>query len=82
MSPSNNRSKEPQELPQEQWDFLPNLPLLSGPTIPTVGRRFFKHSPTSILKLGSDDGEGIMTALAHSILGSCVPRVISIVTSR
>ncbi|OAQ96968.1 hypothetical protein LLEC1_07524 [Akanthomyces lecanii] len=80
MSSPNVSSQEPQEPPREHWDVLPKFPLLSGPTIPTVGRRFFEHSPTTILKLATDDGEGIMTALAYSILGSCVPRVVSIVT--
>ncbi|EGX93826.1 Aminoglycoside phosphotransferase [Cordyceps militaris CM01] len=73
-------SQELQEPPREHWACLPELPLFSGPTVPTLGRRFFKHSPTTILKLGADHGEGIMTALAHFILGPCVPRVISIVT--
>lgn len=77
--PTNN-SQELQKLCLEHWAVLPNLPPLSGPTIPTIGRRFYKHSPTTILKLGTDHSEGIMTALAYSILGPCVPRVISIVT--
>ncbi|KAG9253459.1 aminoglycoside phosphotransferase [Emericellopsis atlantica] len=55
-------SQEPQQLPREHWDFLPELPLFSGPTIPNIGRR-----------------EGIMTALAYSMLGTCVPRVVSLV---
>lgn len=76
----NDIPQQPQTLPQEHWDSLPELPLLSGPTIPTFGRRFFKHSPATILKFPSAGGEGTMTALAYSILGSCVPRVISIVT--
>ncbi|OJD10882.1 hypothetical protein AJ78_08224 [Emergomyces pasteurianus Ep9510] len=64
----------------ESWPTLPSLPPLLGPTVPTIGHRFFIHSPSTILKLGTDDGEGIMTALAHSILGPCVPRVVSVVT--
>ncbi len=77
MISPNISSQDPQELPREHWSSLPKLPLFSGAT---VGRRFFKHSPTTILKLETDEGEGIMTALAHSILGPCVPRVVSIVT--
>ncbi|KAM3516593.1 hypothetical protein NHJ13051_009762 [Beauveria bassiana] len=80
MVPPNVSSQEPQQLPREHWAFLPKLPLFSGPTVPTTGRRFFKHSPTTILKLETDDGEGIMTALAYSILGPCVPHVVSVVT--
>ncbi|OAA52568.1 Aminoglycoside phosphotransferase [Beauveria brongniartii RCEF 3172] len=78
--PNDSSQEEPQQLHREHWASLPQLPRFSGPTVPTIGRRFFKHSPTTILKLGTDDGEGIMTALAYSILGPCVPRVISIVT--
>lgn len=80
MIPPNVSSQEPQQLPREHWAALPKFPLFSEPTVPTTGRRFFKHSPTTILKLETDDGEGFMTALAYSILGPCVPRVVSIVT--
>lgn len=80
MIPPNVSCQEPQQLPREHWDSLPKLPVFSGPTIPAVGRRFFKHSPTTILKLGTDEGEGIMTMLAYSILGHCVPRAVSLVT--
>ncbi|TWU78495.1 hypothetical protein ED733_008971 [Metarhizium rileyi] len=80
MIPTHVSSQELQQLPREHWDFLPQLPLFSEPTVLITGRRFFKHSPTTILKLETDDSEGIMTALAYSILGPCVPRVISIVT--
>jgi len=83
MSTPNLSSQEPQQLPREHWAVWaspPKLPLFSGPTIPNIGRRFFKHSPTTILKHGIDEGEGIMTVLAYSILGPCVPRVVSIVT--
>lgn len=73
-------SQEPEQPPQETWASLPSLPLFSGPTIPTIGRQFFIHSPSTILKLGTDDGEGNMTTLARSILGPCVPRVVSVVT--
>ncbi|OAA48783.1 Aminoglycoside phosphotransferase [Cordyceps fumosorosea ARSEF 2679] len=82
----NDSSQEPssteelEQPPREHWAGLPEFPRLSGPTMPAVGRQFFKHSPTTILKLGTDNGEGIMTALAYAILGPCVPRVISIVT--
>lgn len=81
MIHGNGSAQEPEELPREDWASLPELPEFSGPTVPTLGgRRFYRHSPTTILKLGTDDGEGIMTALAYSILGPCVPRVVSIVT--
>ncbi|OJJ78462.1 uncharacterized protein ASPGLDRAFT_62519 [Aspergillus glaucus CBS 516.65] len=74
MTLHDESSQEPEQLPRENWAFLPSLPLFSGPTVPKVGRQFFTHSPSTILKLGTDDGEGKMTALAHSILGPCVPR--------
>lgn len=72
--------QQPEQLPRETWDFLLSLTVFSGPTIPTVGRRFFIYSPSTILKLGIDEGEGNMTALAHSMLGPCVPRVVCVVT--
>ncbi|KAJ5800486.1 uncharacterized protein N7518_002554 [Penicillium psychrosexuale] len=80
MTLDGESSQEPEQLPRENWAFLPSLPLFSAPTIPNIGRQFFIHSPSTILKLGADDGEGKMTALAHSILGLCVPRVICVVT--
>ncbi|KAJ6188673.1 hypothetical protein N7519_003581 [Penicillium mononematosum] len=80
MTLHDESSQEPEQLPRENWAFLPSLPLFSGPTVPNVGRQFFIHSPSTILKLGTDDGEGKMSALAHSILGPCVPRIISVVT--
>lgn len=73
MTLHDESSEEPEQLPRENWAFLPSLPLFSGPTVPKVGRQFFTHSPSTTLKLGTDDGEGKMTALAHSILGPCVP---------
>ncbi|KAI1798366.1 hypothetical protein LXA43DRAFT_1070347 [Ganoderma leucocontextum] len=82
MTARDENSPRPEELPPETWSTLPNLSPLSGSTIPTVqcARRFFIHSPSTILKWGTDHREGIMTALARSILGSCVPRVVSVVT--
>ncbi|KAJ5542963.1 hypothetical protein N7461_008966 [Penicillium sp. DV-2018c] len=80
MTLHDESSQEPEQLPRENWDFLPSLPLFSGPTVPNIGRQFFIHSPSTILKLGTDDGEGKMTALAHSILDPCVPRVICVIT--
>ena len=80
MTLDDESSQAPEQLPRENWAFLPSLPLFSAPTIPNIGRQFFIHSPSTILKLGADDGEGKMTALAHSILGLCVPRVICVVT--
>ncbi|KAI3114940.1 hypothetical protein CBS147333_2095 [Penicillium roqueforti] len=80
MTLDGESSQEPEQLPRENWAFLPSLPLFSAPTILNIGRQFFIHSPSTILKLGADDGEGKMTALAHSILGLCVPRVICVVT--
>ena len=79
---SHNESFPLQEnLNRETWPSVPSLPLLTGSTIMSVGPKFYVHSPTTILKIaGRDDGEGIMTALAHSILGPCVPRVVTIVT--
>ena len=66
---------------QVSWPAVPDLPRLTGPTIPPVGRVFLIHSPTTILKLGHlDNGESAMTALAHLILGSRVPSVLADVT--
>ncbi|CEJ58477.1 hypothetical protein PMG11_07131 [Penicillium brasilianum] len=76
MTPHDESSQEPEQLPRETWASLPSLPLFSGPTIPTVGRRFFIHSPSTILKLGTEVGEGDMTALAHSILGPWAPGLV------
>ncbi|EIW63443.1 uncharacterized protein TRAVEDRAFT_86823, partial [Trametes versicolor FP-101664 SS1] len=73
------RSAEIPEFSRVTWTALPDLPRLTGPTILPIGRRFFLESPTSILKLGVYDGEDVMTAFAHSALGECVPRVISVV---
>ncbi|KAK2754405.1 hypothetical protein FQN54_007049 [Arachnomyces sp. PD_36] len=72
-------SQEPEELSRETWTALPNLPQLTGSTVPNLGRRFYIHSPDTLLKLGTDEGEGIMTVLARSILGPRVPRIIRIV---
>ncbi|KKZ62941.1 hypothetical protein EMCG_02651 [[Emmonsia] crescens] len=80
MAFPNESSQEQEELCRESWPILLNLPPLLGPTVPTIGHRFFIHSPSTILKLGTNDGEGIMTALAHSILGLCVPCVICVIT--
>lgn len=80
MSPATEQPEEIPELSRVTWTALPDLTRLSGPTILPIGRKFFLHSPTSILKLGVDDGEDIMTAFAHSALGECVPRVLSVVT--
>ncbi len=67
--------------PQKTWSALPKLPLMTGSTILNIGcRRFFAHSPTTVLKIGVEVGGDIMTAVAHSILGACVPRVIRVVT--
>jgi hypothetical protein len=79
MTLHDESTQEPEQLPRETWASLPSLSPFSGPTVPTVGCRFFIHSST-ILKLGTEDGEGTMTALAHSILGPCVPRVVCLVT--
>ncbi|OOQ83195.1 Aminoglycoside phosphotransferase [Penicillium brasilianum] len=80
MTSHDESSQEPEQLLRETWASLPGLPVFSESTIPNVGRRFFIHSPSTILKLGTEDGEGNMTALAYSILGPCVPRVVCVVT--
>ncbi|OJJ30562.1 hypothetical protein ASPWEDRAFT_46170 [Aspergillus wentii DTO 134E9] len=80
MTLHDESSQEPEQLPRESWAALSSLPPFSGPTVPNLGRRFLIHSPSTLLKLGAEDGEGEMTALAYSILGPCVPRVIRVVT--
>ena len=72
--------QEQEDIPRETWENLPSLPPFTGSTVLNVGRMFYIHSPSTILKLGTDEGEGTMTALAQAILGACVPRVVSIVT--
>ncbi|TAQ87789.1 hypothetical protein B7494_g3868 [Chlorociboria aeruginascens] len=61
------------------WPTLPELPQLTGVTIPSVGRRFFIYSPSTILKLGTEKEEAVMTLLAHHKLGTIVPRLIAVV---
>ena len=81
MTPTPDRIYlDPGELPRKACPPLSSLQPLAGPTIPNIGHRLFTYSPSTILKLVSKDSEGTMTALAHCILGSCVPRVIGIVT--
>ncbi|CAD0087968.1 unnamed protein product [Aureobasidium vineae] len=66
---------------RQQFATLPekDLPQLTGTTIPDFGRRFYIYAPSTILKLGTDDGEAVMTALAHKILGKFVPNVSGLV---
>ncbi|OJD20321.1 hypothetical protein ACJ73_08343 [Blastomyces percursus] len=80
MTLHNESSQEREELFRESWPTLPSLPPLLGPTVPTIGHQFFIHSPSTISKLGTDDGEAVITSLAHFILGFCVPRIVSVVT--
>ncbi|CAD0115412.1 unnamed protein product [Aureobasidium uvarum] len=61
------------------WPTLPELPRLTGTTIPCFGRRFYIYGPSTILKLGTDDGEAVMTALANKILAKVVPNVSGLV---
>lgn len=69
------------DLPRITWPTLPDLPILKHPPILSVGtRRIYIHSPTTLLKWGGTEEEGIMTSLAYSILGSVVPQVFGIVT--
>lgn len=83
MKAVDERSQELfEKLPRETWHNCPTLPRIEESTMLPSGRQFFVHSPSKILKYKcSDDGaEAAMTMLAYSILGSCVPRVHSIVT--
>ena len=83
------------DLPRVTWPALPNFPRLTGPTIPPFGRRFFNNSQSTILKLNPGsmgnarsiakakadaEAEAIMTSFAHTVLGSCVPRLVSVVS--
>ncbi|CAD0093461.1 unnamed protein product [Aureobasidium mustum] len=52
---------------------------LGGTTILDFGRQFYIYAPSTILKLGTDEGEAAMTALAHNILGKVVPNVSGLV---
>ncbi|KAL3478423.1 hypothetical protein BJX99DRAFT_224468 [Aspergillus californicus] len=77
-----HESSQEELVPRETWPSPPgrSLPLVTGPTFPTLGRRFYKHSPSTFFKYGISDGEEVMTMLARSILGPCVPRVVTHVT--
>lgn len=76
MTLHSETSPKRDQLPRETWASLPSLPQFSGPSVPTVGRPLFSHSPSTILKLDTNDGEGVIIALARSILGFCVPSVV------
>ncbi|KAK2731182.1 hypothetical protein FQN57_003544 [Myotisia sp. PD_48] len=70
-----------EQIPRETWSSNPNhLPQLTGPAIPDHARRFFFYSPSTLLKIGSNEGESAMTVFARSILGSLVPRVLLFVS--
>ena len=40
--------------------------------MPVAGRRFFIRTPSTILKLGTEEGGTVVTALAHDIPGGAV----------
>jgi len=61
------------------WSTLSEMPRLTGPTILSVGRHFYIYSPSTILKLGTQEGEAVMTQLAHDILGTVVPSLTGMV---
>ena len=70
------------ELPRATWPTIQDLQVLPDPTVIPVGSRcIYEHSPTTVFKLtvGAEE-EGIMTALAHSVLGPIVLQVHSLVT--
>lgn len=62
------------------WLTVPDLPRLTGSTIPTAGRRFFIHSPSTILNFGTVIGEVLTTRLAHDVLGSTVPQAYAYIS--
>ncbi|KAI0658597.1 phosphotransferase enzyme family-domain-containing protein, partial [Cubamyces menziesii] len=63
------------------WPTLPAMPLYSHINIfPNVGRKFYNPSPSTILKLRASKPEGIMTALAHIVLGPFAPKVVNLIT--
>ncbi|EPS95490.1 hypothetical protein FOMPIDRAFT_1019415 [Fomitopsis schrenkii] len=69
------------EIPRITWPTLPDLPVLTNPFILPIGtRHIYIHSPTTLLKWGRTEEEGIMTSLAHSILGGVVPKVLGVVS--
>ncbi|OAL70346.1 hypothetical protein A7D00_5312 [Trichophyton violaceum] len=74
------QEQEQEKIRQETWPTLEGILQLTGPTIPSAGRQFFSPSPSTILKVGADEGEDTMTVLGRSIVGPSVPRVDCIVT--
>ncbi|KAK2855531.1 hypothetical protein FQN49_005098 [Arthroderma sp. PD_2] len=80
MTPRDESSQGQEQIPQETWPTLEGIPRFEASTIPCVGCQFFTPSPSTILKVGTDEGEAIMTALGRSIIGPLVPRVDCIVT--
>ncbi|KAI0729113.1 aminoglycoside phosphotransferase [Fomitopsis betulina] len=72
------------ELPRIHLPTVRDLPVLpnSSPLGLVGSRRIYEHSPTTLLKVGAGDHkeEGVMTALAHSVLGPVVPQVFGLVS--
>ncbi|KAI0729105.1 aminoglycoside phosphotransferase [Fomitopsis betulina] len=72
------------ELPHITFSTVQDLPVLpNSSAFGLIGsRRIYEHSPTTLLKVGAGEHreEGVMTALAHSVLGPIVPQVFGTVS--
>ncbi|KAI0729716.1 hypothetical protein C8Q72DRAFT_827535, partial [Fomitopsis betulina] len=70
------------ELPWITFPTVQDLPVFpnSSPLGLVGSRRIYKHSPATLLKVGAGNHkeEGIMTALAYSVLGPIVPQVFGV----
>ncbi|KAK2880085.1 hypothetical protein FQN49_000599 [Arthroderma sp. PD_2] len=72
------------QLVTETWEsqaILKDLTRIEGPTILIIGRRFYHYDDERLLKVGGDEDEAWMTALARRVLqdSSKVPRVYSFI---
>ncbi|KAL6310212.1 hypothetical protein BKA93DRAFT_924484 [Sparassis latifolia] len=60
------------EFANETWDPPPHmrtdLTRLEGPTIPIIGRHFYRVPDARLLKVGGSEGEARMTVLARRVL--------------
>nr|POE89897.1 hypothetical protein CFP56_20366 [Quercus suber] len=61
------------------WRTRPALPKLTASTILCIGRQFYEYPPQTILKLDAQEGEAVMTRLAHDLLGPDAPRLCALV---
>ena len=69
------------ELPRIVWSTTKGLQVLPDPSVIALESQcIYQHSPTTVFKLGGTEEEGVMTALAHLVLGRIVPQVLGVVS--